>query len=185
MQATAIANDTAVKTKWVIDPTHSEITFRVKHLMISNVKGEFRKFTAEILGDDFSAASIRASIDAASIFTNEDNRDNHLRSADFFDVENHPELTFEGTSFKKMDDENYLLKGNLTIKGISQEVTFDVEFGGVGKDPWGNEKAGFSLQGKINRKDWGLNWNAALEAGGVLVSDEVRLIAEVQFVKQG
>lgn len=172
------------KTTWALDPTHSEITFKVKHLMISNVKGEFRKFAAEIHGDDFTKATIRATIDAASVFTNEDNRDNHLRSADFFDVENHPELVFEGTAFTKIDEENYTLTGNLTIKGISKEVRLDVEFGGIGKDPWGNEKAGFSVQGKINRKDWGLNWNAALEAGGVLVSDEVRVQAELQFVKK-
>lgn len=184
MQSTVIATENSAKTKWVLDPAHSEITFRVKHLMISNVKGEFRKVSAEIIGNDLSTASIRASIDAASISTNEGDRDNHLRSADFFDVENHPELTFEGTSFVKLDDDNYALKGKLTIKGISKEVAFEVEFGGIGKDPWGNEKAGFSLQGKINRKDWGLNWNAALEAGGVLVSDEVRIDAELQFVKQ-
>ncbi|MEY3248537.1 MAG: hypothetical protein RL742_580 [Bacteroidota bacterium] len=172
------------KTNWVLDPTHSEVTFKVKHLMISNVKGEFRKVSAEINGDDFTTASIRATIDAASVFTNEDNRDNHLRGADFFDAENFPELVFEGTAFTKIDEENYTLTGNLTIKGISNEVRLDVEFGGIGKDPWGNEKAGFSVQGKINRKDWGLNWNAALEAGGVLVSDEVRVQAELQFVKK-
>lgn len=184
MQATAIATATSAKTKWVLDPTHSELTFKVKHLMISNVKGEFRKFTADIKGSDFATASIRASIDAASISTNEDARDNHLRSADFFDVENFPVLTFEGTSFKKLDDENYSLKGILTIKGTSKEVSLNVEFGGISKDPWGNEKAGFSLHGKINRKDFGLNWNAALETGGVLVSDEVKIFGEIQFVKQ-
>ncbi len=184
MIATANVPATGTVTKWTLDPTHSEIAFRVKHLMITNVKGEFRKFSAEITGNDFTTASIRAEIDAASIFTNEDGRDTHLRSADFFDVENHPTLTFEGTSFQKIDAENYLLKGMLTIKGIRREVAFDVEFGGINKDPWGNEKAGFSLSGKINRKDWGLNWNAALETGGVLVSDEVRVSAEVQFVKQ-
>ncbi|TNE59352.1 MAG: polyisoprenoid-binding protein [Bacteroidetes bacterium] len=185
MQTTGVATEATTKTKWVIDPTHSEITFKVKHLMISNVKGEFRAFTAGINGDDFTTASIRANIDVSSIFTNEETRDNHLRSADFFDVENHPELTFEGTSFTKQDEENYLLKGMLTIKGISKEVTFNVEFGGLNKDPWGNVKAGFSIEGKINRQDWGLSWNAALETGGVLVSDEVRINAEVQFVKQG
>ncbi|HEV8511863.1 MAG TPA: YceI family protein [Cyclobacteriaceae bacterium] len=174
------------KTKWAVDPTHSEIVFKVKHLMITNVKGEFRKFTAEINteGNDFSKSSISATIDASSIFTNEDNRDGHLKSADFFDVANYPELKFTGTSFKKIDDENYQLKGVLTIKGVSNEISLDVEFGGINKDPWGNEKAGFSLNGKINRKDWGLNWNAALETGGVLVSDEVKISAEVQFVKQ-
>jgi len=152
--------------------------------MITNVKGTFRKFEAEIDGEDFTKAKINASIDATSIFTNDDNRDNHLKSADFFEVENYPTLSFEGTSFKKVDDDNYKLVGNLTIKGISKEVKFDVEFGGINKDPWGNEKAGFSLTGKINRKDWGLNWNAALETGGVLISEEVKISAEVQFVKQ-
>jgi polyisoprenoid-binding protein YceI len=176
----------STKTKWTIDPTHSEIVFKVKHLMITNVKGEFRKFAGSINaeGEDFSKALINATIDASSIFTNEDNRDGHLKGADFFDVENYPEITFTGTSFKKVDEENYELKGVLTIKGVSKEVALDVEFGGINKDPWGNEKAGFSITGKINRKDWGLNWNAALETGGVLVSDDVKISAEVQFVKQ-
>lgn len=180
------ATAVSAKTKWNIDPTHSEIAFKVKHLMIANVKGEFRKFQGEIVsdGNDFTRATINATIDAASIFTNEDNRDGHLRSADFFDAENYPELTFQGISLKKVDDDNYKLKGILTIKGISNEVTFDVEFGGINKDPWGNEKAGFSITGKINRKDWGLNWNSTLETGGLLVSEEVKISTEVQFVKQ-
>lgn len=173
-------------TKWTLDPAHSEILFKVKHMMITNVKGEFRKFTAELNSDgkDFMADSIKVNLEASSIFTNSDDRDTHLKSADFFDVENHKELTFVGTTLKKIDDENFQLRGNLTIKGVSKEVELDVEFGGINKDPWGNEKAGFSLSGKINRKDWGLTWNAALETGGVLVSDEVKLSAEVQFVKQ-
>lgn len=173
-------------TKWVLDPTHSELTFKVKHLMISSVKGEFRNFNATInaAGADFSKATVSVNIQAGSIFTNNDDRDGHLKSADFFDAENHKEISFTGTSFTKLDDENYQLKGNLSIKGVTKEVSLDVEFGGVNKDPWGNEKAGFSLSGKINRKDWGLNWNAALETGGVLVSDEVKINAEVQFVKQ-
>jgi len=177
---------TLKKVKWVLDPSHSEISFKVKHLMITNVKGEFKKFEGEIntVGNDFSAATVNVTIDASSIFTNEANRDTHLKSAEFFDVENHKELKFEGTSLVKIDDENYVMKGNLTIKGVSREVKLDVEFGGINKDPWGNEKAGFSLEGKISRKDWGLNWNAALETGGVLVSEEVKLSAEVQFVKQ-
>ncbi len=173
-------------TKWVLDPTHSELTFKVKHLMISSVKGEFRNFNATInaAGADFSKATVSVNIQAGSIFTNNDDRDGHLKSADFFDAENHKEISFTGTSLTKLDDENYQLKGNLSIKGVTKEVSLDVEFGGVNKDPWGNEKAGFSLSGKINRKDWGLNWNAALETGGVLVSDEVKINAEVQFVKQ-
>ena len=175
--------EVTTKTKWVIDPMHSEIVFRVKHLMISNVKGEFRKFSGEIDGDDFSSSEININIDATSIFTNEDRRDSHLRSADFFDVDNYPELTFRGLSFKKIDDENYKLNGLLTIKDITHEVSLDAEFGGINKDPLGNEKAGFSVNGAINRKNFGLTWNAALEAGGVLVGDDVKISADVQFVK--
>jgi polyisoprenoid-binding protein YceI len=173
-------------TKWVLDPTHSEILFKVKHLMITNVKGEFRKFTAAVnsKGSDFSSAFVNVNIDASSIFTNDEGRDGHLKSADFFDVEKYKGIVFSGTSFIKLDDANYQLKGLLTMKGITKEIALDVEFGGVNKDPWGNEKAGFSVTGKINRKDWGLNWNAALETGGVLVSEEVKISAEVQFVKQ-
>jgi polyisoprenoid-binding protein YceI len=171
-------------TKWVLDPTHSELLFKVKHLMITNVKGEFRKFSGEIDGENFTDAPVKVKIESSSVFTNNEDRDNHLKSGDFFDVENHRELTFESTSIKKVDDDEYKLTGMLTIKGVSNEVSLDVEFGGTNKDPWGNEKAGFSVSGKINRKDWGLNWNAALESGGVLVSDEVKIQAEVQFVKQ-
>lgn len=172
-------------TKWILDPTHSEVTFKVKHLMITNVKGEFRNISASVESKDgnFSGESIEVSIDATSIFTNNEERDNHLRSADFFDAENFGKLTFKGLSLSKAGDD-FKLKGNLTIKGTTNEITLDVEFGGINKDPWGNEKAGFSVSGKINRKDFGLNWNAALETGGVLVGEEVKLFAEVQFVKQ-
>jgi polyisoprenoid-binding protein YceI len=173
-------------TKWVLDPSHSEILFKVKHLMITNVKGEFRKKAGEVIsnGADFSDAKINLSMEVNSIDTNDEGRDGHLKSADFFDAENHKEITFVGSSLSKVDAENYKLKGMLTIKGISKEVSLDAEFGGINKDPWGNEKAGFSVSGKFNRTDWGLTWNAALEAGGVLVSEEVKLNAEVQFVKQ-
>lgn len=173
------------KTTWVSDPTHSELLFKVKHLMITNVKGEFKKFavTAQANGNDFSKAEVKVSIDASSVFTNQDDRDNHLKSADFFDAEQFPELSFAGNSLAG-NNGNFKLNGLLTIKGVSKEVSLDVEFGGINKDPWGNEKAGFSLSGKISRKDWGLNWNAALETGGVLVSDEVSISAEVQLVKQ-
>jgi len=176
----------ARKTKWVLDPAHSEISFRVKHLMITNVKGEFRKFNADVttVGDDPSTATVHAVIDTDSIYTNDDSRDKHLRSADFFDVEKHEKIVFEGTSFKKIRGDHYELKGNLIIKDISKEAKFDVEFGGITKDPWGNQKAGFTLTGKINRKDWGLNWNAVLESGGLLVSDEVKVSGEVQFIKK-
>ena len=177
---------TTTKTKWVLDPSHSEISFKVRYLMITNINGEFRKFTAEVitLGDDPGTATAYAVIDASSVFTNDENRDNHLRSADFFDVENNDKIVFRSTSFKKIKGDNYELRGNLIIRGISKEVKFDVEFGGINKDPWGNQKAGFSMTGKVNRKDWGLVWNATLETGGVLVSDDVKINAEVQFIKK-
>lgn len=180
------ATTTAIRTKWALDPTHSELAFKVKHLMISNVKGEFQKFNASIeaVGTDFQHARVQATMDASSIFTNEENRDKHLRSADFFNAEQHPHLEFNGTAMDFLGDNEYKLRGDLTIKGITHPVTLDVEFGGRNTDPWGNEKLAFELHGRINRKDWGLNWNAALETGGVLVSDEVRISAELQFVKQ-
>jgi len=183
METTTLKPST--KTKWALDPTHSELAFKVRHMMITNVKGEFRKFDGSLLteGSDFTKSSIDVTIDASSIFTNEDKRDGHLKSGDFFDVENYPTLLFQGKSFKKLYDDEYKLKGVLTIKGVSKEIELDVEFGGINKDPWGNEKAGFSVDGKINRKDFGLNWNAALETGGVLVSEEVKISAEVQFVR--
>jgi polyisoprenoid-binding protein YceI len=179
---TLVTNPT--KTKWTLDLAHSELDFKVKHLMISNVKGAFRKFTAEVDGEDFNSALAKVTIDASSVFTNDEGRDGHLKGAEFFDVENHKNISFASTSFKKTEGNNYELTGLLTIKGITKPITLNVEFGGIGKDPWGNEKAGFSVSGKINRKDWGLNWNAALETGGVLVSEEVKISAEVQFVKQ-
>lgn len=174
------------KTTWVLDPSHSEILFKVRHMMITNVKGEFRKFDAKVttIGNDFTSGSVEVAVEADSIYTNDDARDKHLKSADFFDVENHGKLVFRGTSMKDRGDGEFSLTGILSIRGVEKEVTLDVEFGGINKDPWGNDKAGFSISGKINRKDWGLNWNTALETGGVLVSDEVRIMAEIQFTKQ-
>lgn len=174
------------RTKWVLDPSHSELLFKVKHLMITNVKGEFRKFSGDAIsnGNDFSSAQVNLTIEAPSIFTNNDDRDKHLKSDDFFDVENHSTLQFKSKSLEKTGDDEYKLKGDLTIKGVTKEVLLDVEFGGINKDPWGAEKAGFSVNGKINRKEWGLNWNAALETGGVLVGEEVKIMAEVQFSKE-
>lgn len=171
-------------TKWALDQSHSEITFKVKHLMISNVKGGFKTFNGTIDGEDFTKSAIALTIDVDSITTNSDDRDAHLKGADFFDVAQFATITFEGQSLVKVDDENYTLTGLLVIKGVSKEVTLDVEYGGTNKDPWGNEKIAFNVSGVINRKDWGLNWNAALETGGVLVSEDVKINAEVQFVKQ-
>ena len=176
--------ETAAKTKWVLDPAHSELTFKVKHMMIANVKGEFKNFSVEVDEDDIFKSQLHVTVDTSSINTNSTDRDNHLKSADFFDVENHKELLFKSTSFKQKDDDNYELKGLLSIKDISKEVALEVEFGGINKDPWGNEKAGFSVEGKINRKDWGLNWNATLETGGGVVSEDVKISGEIQFVKQ-
>jgi len=167
----------------VIDPSHSRVQFKVKHLMISNVLGSFKEFEgkASMVENDFSSAIVNFSISAASIDTEAADRDTHLKSVDFFDVENYPKIEFEGKGMTQTDEENYELKGLLTIKGISKPVTLSVEFGGLMTDPWGNKKAGFSVTGDINRKDWGMVWNAALETGGVLVSDKVKILCDVEF----
>lgn len=166
-------------TKWNLDTTHSEITFKVRHMMISNVKGAFNTFTAEVEAEDdtFKNAKVSATIQTDSIDTNNDDRDAHLKSADFFNAEQNPTITFESTSLA--DD----VTGHLTINGVTKPVKLEVEFGGINQDPWGNTKAGFTFEGKIKRSDFGLNWNAALETGGVLVSDDVKIAGELQFVK--
>lgn len=176
----------AAKTTWVIDPSHSEIAFKVKHLMISNVKGSFDEFSGQLVteGDDFSTSEINFQINPSSINTGAVDRDGHLKSPDFFDVENFKEITFTSGTLAKNGEDEFALTGNLTIKEFSQPVKLNVEFGGLMTDPWGNVKAGFTLEGKINRKDFGLTWNAALEAGGVLVADEIKLNLEVQLLKQ-
>ena len=173
-------------TKWAIDPTHSEIGFKVKHMMFTNVSGKFGTYDATIVTDDdnFENASMEFSADINSIDTNNADRDNHLKSADFFDADNHPKLTFKASKFTKIDGHNYELIGDLSIKGVTKTVKFPVEFSGLMKDPWGNTKAGLNIEGKINRKDWGLNWNSALETGGVLVGEEVKLNIELQLAKQ-
>jgi len=174
------------KTQWALDPTHSELQFKVKHLMITTVTGSFKSFTARVEtdGENFENAKIEFSAEVNSIDSGNEQRDAHLKSADFFEADKFPTLTFSSTKLEKKDEENYLLYGNLNIKGVIKPVVIPTEFGGLAKDPWGNNKVGFTLNGKINRKDWDLNWNATLEAGGVLVSEEVKIIAEVQFVKQ-
>ena len=175
------------KTKWVIDPMHSQIGFKVKHLMFSNVRGTFKEFDARINAaeEDFPGAEINLQINPASIDTGDEKRDAHLRSADFFDVENFKEINFTANSYEKVDNGgSYTLVGDLAMKGLKKQIKLEVEFSGMIKDPWGNHKAIFSVNGKINRKDWGLNWNAALEAGGVLVSEDVWISCEVQLIKQ-
>ena len=172
-------------TKWAIDPTHSEIGFKVKHMMFTNVSGKFGTYDATITtdGDNFDNADIEFSGEINSVDTGNKDRDNHLKSADFFDGENHPKLTFKSTSFAKVDDENYELTGNLNIRGVEKSIKLPVEFSGLMTDPWGNTKVGLNISGKINRKDWGLNWNSALETGGVLVGEDVKLNIELQFAK--
>lgn len=171
-------------TNWIIDASHSEIQFKVKHLVITTVTGSFTEFSGTVeAGDTFENANILFEANTASISTNSEQRDGHLKSGDFFDVEKFPKLSFKSTKFSKKGD-GFELTGNLTIKDVTNTVTLAVEYGGTAKDPWGNTKAGFEVTGKINRKDFGLTWNAPTEAGGVLVSDEVKLIANVQLLKQ-
>lgn len=174
------------KSVWAIDPTHSEIGFKVKHMMFTNVSGKFSSFDASVENEDdkFETSAISFSADVNSIDTANADRDNHLRSGDFFEVEKFPKLTFVSTGITKVDDNQYKINGDFTIRDVTKNITLDAEYSGLMKDPWGNTKAGFSLSGKINRKDFGLTWNAALETGGVLVSDEVKLLCEVQVVKK-
>lgn len=172
---------------WIIDSTHSEVQFKVKHLMISTVTGNFGTYEGCVETaneEDFAGAKVSFSADIDSISTGQEQRDGHLKSGDFFDAENFPKLTFASTSMEKIDDENYTIIGDLTIKGTTKEVILKAEFGGIMGDFYGNTKAGFDISGKINRQDFGLTWGAVTEAGGVVVSDEVRLAFNIQVSKQ-
>lgn len=173
-------------TKWGLDPMHSEINFKVKHMMIANVTGNFTKFDTHVTteGDDFTKAKIHFSADTNSINTNNEQRDGHLKSADFFDAEKFPKINFESNSITKKADDEFVVNGNLTIKDVTKPISLNVNFGGIGKDPYGNTKAGFTVEGKINRKDFGLTWNAALETGGMLVGEELKINSEIQLAKQ-
>jgi polyisoprenoid-binding protein YceI len=173
-------------TQWKIDPAHSEIQFKVKHLMITTVTGYFKKFdlNVETESDDFNTASkIEFTADVDSIDTNNEQRDTHLKSADFFSGEEHGQLRFVGRKYEGSGDEAKLT-GDLTIRGVTKPITLNVEFGGIVVDPYGQTKAGFTVAGKISRKEYGLTWNAVTEAGSVVVSDEIKIHAEVQLVKQ-
>lgn len=172
------------ETKWSIDPSHSEIAFKVRHLMIAHAKGSFKVFDASIYthAKDFTTAEIDLWIDSSSITTGDEKRDAHLKSADFLDTEKHKQITFTSSTIGKADKNGvHELWGELTMLGITKNIKLEVEFGGVVKDPWGNEKAGFTVTGKINRSDWGLVWNAPIEAGGLLVSNEVSISCEVEL----
>ena len=182
----AIAIPQTAVTTWNIDPVHSVAEFKVKHMMISNVKGQFTGVSGVLSLDetDITNSTVETSIDAASINTREPQRDAHLKSADFFDVEKFPTLTFNSKSIRSTGDGELAVTGDLTIHGVTRKVVFSVEGPtAAGKDPWGNTRIGLSATTKINRKDFGLTWNAALETGGILVGDDVTITLDVQFVK--
>jgi polyisoprenoid-binding protein YceI len=173
-----------VQTKWGVDPTHSEVQFKVNHLVISTVTGAFKKFSGEVISEseDFDNAAVNFTIDVNSIDTNQADRDGHLKSEDFFAAAQYPEITFSGV-LNKQDGNDYKLAGELSVRGTKKPVELDVEFGGIVKDPWGNIKAGFELIGKINRKDFGLTWNALTEAGGMVVGEDVKLHINIEVAK--
>ncbi|RYY38030.1 MAG: polyisoprenoid-binding protein [Sphingobacteriaceae bacterium] len=172
-------------TKWVLDPMHSEVQFKVKHLVISTVTGSFKSFEGNLETDneDFTGAKIQFSLDVNSLDTNQEQRDAHLKSPDFFDAEQYPKITFVSTAFTK-DGEDYTLTGDLTIKDVTKPVTLTVEHGGLAGDFYGNTKAGFEITGKINRKEFGLTWDGVTEAGSIVVGEDIKLLINVQFAKQ-
>ena len=178
MTTTAITTQLPTGT-WAVDASHTEVGFTARHLMVTKVRGKFTVVEGTVtVAEPFSASQVRATVKLASIDTGSADRDAHLKSADFFDVENNPEMTFVSTEVSEDT-----LKGDLTIKGVTRPVEFDLEFGGVATDPWGNTKAGFEASTEINRKDFGLEWNVALEGGGVLVSEKVKLNLDIQLTK--
>ena len=186
MTATATAQATRGRTTWTIDPTHSTVEFAVRHLMITTVKGRFGAVSGTVVVDDGSpgAAAADITIGVDSIDTREPQRDAHLRSADFFDVERHPTLTFRSRGVRDVRDAGFTLVGDLTIRGVMREVALDVEDGGRTKDPWGGQRAGYSATATIKRSDFGLTWNQVLETGGLAVSDEVKITLDVELVQQ-
>ncbi|HET8657275.1 MAG TPA: YceI family protein [Longimicrobiaceae bacterium] len=177
------------RTTWAIDPTHTTVEFSAKHMMITTVKGRFGQVKGEITldADNPNESSVEAEIDAASIDTRTEQRDAHLRSADFLDVGNYPTITFKSTRVEgatRQQGEEFEVTGNLTIRGTTREVVLNAVYDGMGKDPWGGERASFSASTKIDRRDFGLTWNQALEAGGILVGNDIKISIEVQVVKQ-
>lgn len=172
--------------KWAVDTAHSSIDFSIRHMMIAKVKGSFESFEAiiEANPEDLTSANINFSIDLASITTRNTDRDNHLRSADFFDTDNMPKLTFEAKQITSTDSNEYDVVGDLTLHGVTRSEKFAVIFEGTGKDPWGNTKVGFSATGAIKRSDYGLTYNAALETGGIMIGDEVKITIEIEASQQ-
>ena len=177
---------TGTRTTWKLDPSHTTIEFVAKHMMITTVKGRFAELEGTIAADeaDFENSQVEATLKTASLDTRVDQRDTHLKSADFLDVENHPDVTFRSTSISGAK-EHFKLTGDLTIRGTTRPITLDVTFEGTGKDPWGGTRSSFSAKGKIDRRDYGLTWNVALETGGILVSNEIKINIEAQAVLQG
>jgi polyisoprenoid-binding protein YceI len=168
---------------WTVDPSHSNVTFVARHLVVAKVRGRFTDFAGTItVADDRLASQVQATVQAVSVTTDDDGRDAHLRGTDFFDVENHPTWTLVSTGIESIGSD-YVLHADLTIKGVTKSVAFALEFDGVATDPWGNTKAGFTATAEINRKDWGLEWNVALETGGVLVGDKVKIVLDIEAVR--
>lgn len=172
-------------TKWIVDPTHSEVQFKIKHLVISTVTGAFNNFSGEVEASEetFEDANIQFSLDVNSIDTNQTMRDDHLKSAEFFDAAQFPSITFKSSSFKKLKGDDYQLNGQLTIRDITKDVVLNAEFGGSAKDFYGNTKSGFEVTGKINRKEFGLTYNAVTETGGIALGDDIKLIANIQLAQ--
>jgi polyisoprenoid-binding protein YceI len=176
----------SAQTNWSVDKFHSKVGFSVSHMVITDVDGFFKDYDAKVTtnGDDFSTANIEFTVNTASIFTDNEGRDKHLRSDDFFNAEKFPKMTFKGKSMKKVGDNKFKLVGDLTIRDVTKQVELDVRYNGMVKDPWGNTKAGFKVTGEINRFDYNLKWNTAIETGALVVGREVELVIDLQLVKK-
>ncbi|MBO0778602.1 MAG: YceI family protein [Ktedonobacteraceae bacterium] len=172
---------------WTVDAVHSQATFSVKHMMVSTVKGQFKVLSGSLNIDEQNPANswVQAEVDAASIDTRDENRDNHLRSADFFDAASYPKITFKSTKVEPNGNGEYKVSGELSMHGVTKPAVFEVEYAGQSKDPWGNQRAGLSARTKVSRKEWGLTWNQVLETGGFAVSDDVKIEIDLSAIKQG
>lgn len=174
------------QTSWKIDAAHSNVGFNVSHMVIAEVTGNFKEFNATLVqnGEDFSGGKLTATIKVSSIDTDNEGRDKHLRSADFFDAEKYPEITFVSKSIEKISDKNYKVTGDLTMRGVTKSVVLDMKFNGQMNDPWGNTKAGFKATTRVNRKDFGLEWNKVLETGGLMVGEDINIIINTEMNKE-
>lgn len=175
----------SAQTTWNVDASHSNVKFSVVHMVVSETEGYFKTYSGKVVSTtpDFNGATIEFTVDVNSINTDNEERDKHLKSYDFFNAEKYPKMTFKSTSFKKISGNTYELTGNLTIRDVTKQVTFQVTYGGTAKDPWGNVKAGFKAKGKINRKDYNLKWSVLTEAGGMVVSEDVDILLNIELVQ--